>query len=1657
MGKSSKSKKKKSSDSRPPSGSVSPASSSSKSSVFKQQSPSGSSAPPSVQQNASALAQVASSAIVDSKAQDAPDLGEASPLVQGVIDPSTINASAIVPTKSSAISDASISGSPDLGRPSADVTAQIVAVSDPQIASIIEKEIVDATSTKPSTVAANSQPVVHQASHVAGGDSWVDLFKGTAKSLSKKGEAFTLPSGESCVRIPNSIIEKNQKSWESFIIGQFYADPPPQALIHTIVNGIWSRHFKDISVSKLEGNAFLFRIPNSQTRRRVLNQRLWQVEGQTMFVANWEPGMVPVKPELSSAPIWLELRDVPLQFFHEDGLERIAGLVGEPKFLHPSTANRSNLEVAKVFTIIDPRKPLPEAVNVLFDSGDIARVRVSSPWMPPICSHCKEVGHSLKRCRTAPLTCKSCKSTSHNAETCPRVKGNGVRKPKSGKGKSITTEAPKDLAAEKQVPASKTIVTAQEKISVVKSNTKSVLRPTAPLSRDSLLLPDAAPDSSDTSSSEEGEIEEDYVSEEEHEYLEAKISKFVNAILPGWLFEENYAFSELGKIWILWHPSVKVVVLFKSLQMVTCEVQFPDNPTWFIVSFVYASNDEAARRSLWTEIVDTASNQAVLGKAWAVLGDFNQILSPSDHSTRTNLNMDIQMRAFSDALLDASLQDLTYRGCSYTWWNKRSASPVAKKLDRILTNDDWLALFPLSTGFFGAPAFSDHSPSTISLNPSQPRKKKPFKFFNYILKNPAFLSLVCNTWFSINVVGSDMFRVSFKLRHLKKVIRQFSKLNYSNIEKRVQEALAVLDDSQVRMLTDPSEANAALELDATKKIFSTRQSINHIHFLEDEAGNRVDSQQSIQDLCVNSFKEILGSDELQPLFAQEDISSLLNFECSLEQKAMLGAGFSEEDIKAAFFSLPRNKSSGPDGYSAEFFISCWSVLGAEVTADVAEFFSSGTLLKQWNATTLVLIPKTQNASRVADFRPISCLNTMYKVISKLLADRLKSILPSVISHSQSAFLPGRLLSENVLLASEIVQGYNRKNIAARAMLKVDLRKAFDTVRWDFILSTLKALGIPEIFTAWIKECICTPSFSISVNGMSDGFFRSSRGLRQGDPLSPYLFVLAMEVFSKLTTSRFDSGYINYHPNTTDLRISHLMFADDVMIFFDGSSSSLHGIYETLEDFAGWSGLNMNRDKTVLFHAGLSQGESSLLANYGFPSGSLPVRYLGLPLMSRKLKISEYSPLLVKLTSKFRTWAVKSLSFAGRSQLLSSVIYGIVNFWISTFKLPNGCIRKIESLCSRFLWSGNIDSHTNAKVSWASVCLPKSEGGLGLRRVSVWNTTLCLRLIWLLFSNSGSLWVAWQIHHHRLDVASFWNIQVKSNDSWLWKSLLKLRALAQPFIKCNIGAGSKVWFWHDSWTPLGPLINLLGEDGPRDTRIPLNARVSDACSSHGWRLASPRSDHALALHAYLTSIPLPSPSSGDDSFDWVIADKPYGSFSSSKTWEALRPREAEKDWSKLVWFKGSTPKHAFNMWIANLDRLPTMNRLASWGLQVSTTCCLCSSNAESRDHIFLHCPFSLAIWDCVMIRLRHPRVRFNDWSSLLGWVKARNRLSPSTLRLLLSQAIVYSVWRQRNNLIHNQVVVPPLTIFKEIDRQIINSITARRKMKKFRNLMALWLH
>ncbi|XP_048605373.1 uncharacterized protein LOC106386312 [Brassica napus] len=645
----------------------------------------------------------------------------------------------------------------------------------------------------------------------------------------------------------------------------------------------------------------------------------------------------------------------------------------------------------------------------------------------------------------------------------------------------------------------------------------------------------------------------------------------------------------------------------------------------------------------------------------------------------------------------------------------------------------------------------------------------------------------------------------------------------------------------------------------------------------------------------------------------------------------LAAEFNEADIQTAFLNLPKSKAPGPDGYPAEFFKANWSMVGKDMIAAVKEFLSTGCLLQQWNSTIISLIPKKANANRMTEFRPISCCNTVYKVASKLLANRLKAALPKLIFSAQSTFVPGRLLAENVLLATELVAGYKWKDISKRCILKVDLQKAFDSINWDFVLNTLEALEFPTHFRKLVSQCITTTRFSVSVNGELCGYFKGTKGLRQGDPLSPYLFVIALEVFSQMLNVKFRAEDIGYHPWTADLEVTHLAFADDLMIFFDGEKNSFANIVDTMELFATWSGLRMNKEKTELFVGGLNQVETTDLTSLGFTLGSMPFRYLGLPLMHRKLRISEYRPLLVKISGHFTAWSSKKLSYAGRAELIKSVIYGNINLWTSAFVLPKGCLQQIQSLCSRFLWTGNVTDRGVAKIAWST-------------------------LIWRLYIPNPSLWASW-IKKCRIGDESLWSLEAKNAGSETWRSLLNLRSLTTNFLRAEVGNGETTSFWWDIWTPLGRLINVFGDTGPRELSIPLFASVADSCNENGWRLRGARSPAAETLHIHLTSIHLPSSLQTEDVFYWLVDGENLDDFSASRTWEAIRNRAPAVTWSNSVWFKMATPRHAFLMWIAQNDRMPTRVRLASWGLGVSSNCCLCDSAPETRDHLLLRCDIS----------------------------------------------------------------------------------------------------
>ena len=493
--------------------------------------------------------------------------------------------------------------------------------------------------------------------------------------------------------------------------------------------------------------------------------------------------------------------------------------------------------------------------------------------------------------------------------------------------------------------------------------------------------------------------------------------------------------------------------------------------------------------------------------------------------------------------------------------------------------------------------------------------------------------------------------------------------------------------------------------------------------------------------AVAHFQRFLQAQELTEEISIESLQDLLMYRCPTAASTSLVSPVTAQEIYAALLSLPNDKVSGPDGFTKEFYIAAWKVIGQDFITAIQSFFLFGFLPSGINATILSLIPKTENAEKMKDFRPIACCNLLYKVISKVLANRLKVIFPDAVEPNQSAFITGRLLQENVLLASELVNGYHKTSTTQRSAIKFDISKAFDTVKWSFITSVLKAMGLPLQFVHWIRLCISTAAFSISVNGSLEGFFTSARGIRQGCSLSPYLYVILSNVLSKLLNKAAEAGRFQYHPQCQGVKLTHLSFADDIVVFTNGTVSSLQGVVEVMQNFATMSGLHINATKSTIFASGLDVAPLlAAAASLGISAGSLPIRYLGMPLTTKSLTPLDYEPLVDKVRSRMLSWSNKSLSFAGRLQLINSVITSTVNFWSSAFLLPAKCLDTIESMCCAFLWSGSPTQTHKAKVSWADLCCPKKEGGLGVRRLRDSSVVFALKLVWRLFTQHSSLWV-----------------------------------------------------------------------------------------------------------------------------------------------------------------------------------------------------------------------------------------------------------------------------------------------------------------------------
>jgi hypothetical protein len=345
----------------------------------------------------------------------------------------------------------------------------------------------------------------------------------------------------------------------------------------------------------------------------------------------------------------------------------------------------------------------------------------------------------------------------------------------------------------------------------------------------------------------------------------------------------------------------------------------------------------------------------------------------------------------------------------------------------------------------------------------------------------------------------------------------------------------------------------------------------------------------------------------------------VNCSVSSEENISLCSIPSEKEIFDALVSIGSTKAPGPDGFTALFYHKFWSIVKMVVLNCVWNFFRKNHLLKEQNHTFIALIPKQLGPFSVNHFKPISLCNIIYKIISKILANRFRSLL-----HHLSPLINLHLslpVQDNSILAYELLHSLKSKQGRRGLMaIKIDMEKAFVQMAWDFLLSIMLKLGFHLIWIDWIRICILSTSFSILINGSHFGFFTPTQGLRQEDPLSPFLFILGTEVLLRLFNQQESIGLLKGIKIAKNCRpITYLLFANDLIIFAKATSSEANVIKSCLDSYCSWSGKKVNADKSsILFSKNtIASSINSIKGVIPYKPTSSASYYLGLPFIIGK--------------------------------------------------------------------------------------------------------------------------------------------------------------------------------------------------------------------------------------------------------------------------------------------------------------------------------------------------------------------------------------------------------------------------------------------------------
>ncbi|XP_062014039.1 uncharacterized protein LOC133730473 [Rosa rugosa] len=658
-------------------------------------------------------------------------------------------------------------------------------------------------------------------------------------------------------------------------------------------------------------------------------------------------------------------------------------------------------------------------------------------------------------------------------------------------------------------------------------------------------------------------------------------------------------------------------------------------------------------------------------------------------------------------------------------------------------------------------------------------------------------------------------------------------------------------------------------------------------------------------------------------------------------------------------------------------------------SNTREFGEGQASLQKLNQTHIVLIPKVPNPEKTTQFRPISLCNNSYKILAKVLANRLKTLLPSLISPNQNAFVLERLIQDNILLAHEAFHYLRLKRESGNHEfgLKLDMNKAYDRVDWDFLKAALTRFGFSRRWITLIMMCVTSVSFSVVLNGNPGYFFKPSCGLRQGDPLSPYLFLIVSEVLSlRITRAIHDGSLLGIKLTRSCPVLSHLTFAEYSLFFLKVTLLNCWQLGFIINEYCRASGQMVNSDKSSIFFSPNTPDQMRRLmcALLKFVEVDNPGNSLGMPTIWGRSKKEALLYIKERIGRKLEGWKEKNLSTEGKEVLIKSVALSIPAYPMACFKFPKGLCDEINSAVGNFWWGESDHGNKIHWKSWGSLCTPKEA-----------------------------------VKGHRA--------------SWGWSSLIQARDALFGGTSWQVINGYRVNIWKDRWLH-PPDIRPLHTVGV----IPLNAPtlVQELIDRDTltWNLG--RILHLLQPHEVnkILSVPI-GDMRGEDKIIWPWNKNGVYSVKSGYHWvhsqlitTATSPEAsksgtshsiATKVW-KLIWSINTLPKIKSFLWKVLSGATPTFLNLHKRRLSISPICPICDTYEESIEHTLLLCPWVQSVWFGSPLGIVIDKQQFKSidiW--LMNIMDTVTVTSEKNWLLTLISTISWAIWRARCDYIYSK--------------------------------------